>query len=392
LNSSPKNRAEVRALCDNIRRRALSPVAGRRTKLKKVGSSEHLGLCPFHTEKTPSFRVYDREPSHYYCYGCEARGDAIDLYQQLDNLDFFAALEAAAAAVGLIADLKGVRAQEYKHAEPALTPDEEIAHEEAEEKKCRDMWQQALPAMGSLVERYLREHRKISIEHLPGGVIPPTLRFEPACAYWHPGASGKMKLIGKFPAMIAPLQDCVTDIQVGAHITYLDPRTANKLALEVDGEKIPAKKMRGTSWGCAIRLAAAAEFMTASEGIENGLCGMMCGAPPAWAAGSLNNLAGRGIGTGLPHPRRLDKKLPSVYPDMRPPYFGFPAMTKRVLLLREKDGKDQEQADKLFERALRRFSVLKQEAYDFTPDDGDDLNDMVIAGRLAPGGFNAAST
>jgi DNA primase len=385
------SRDDIRKLCDDIRRRALSPLVARRVKLKKVGSHEYLGLCPFHSERTPSFRVYDKAPTHYHCFGCTAHGDAITLYRELDNRDFFGAVEDAAAAVGLIADLKGMRQREYCQAGPAQSPEEELAQEEREEQKCRDIWRNALPAAGTPVERYLREHRKIIIEFLPGGIIPPTLRYEAAMPYWHPNAAGKLRLIGKFPAMVAPLQD-ITNKQLGLHITYLDPVTADKLSRKIDGEKIPAKKMRGTSWGCAVRLAEAAEFMSASEGIENALSAMMCGAPPAWAAASLNNLAGRGVGRGEPHPRRLDMRLPSVYPDMHPPFFGFPPVTKRVLQIEDNDSKDRESAQKLFQRSLRRFTYDKKTAFQYTPAEGFDMNGEVIAGLVAPGRFNETAS
>ncbi|MFR8012078.1 MAG: CHC2 zinc finger domain-containing protein [Clostridia bacterium] len=44
-------------------------------------------LCPFHQEKTPSFRVYDNA-KRWYCFGCGERGDAIDLVRKLFRLSF----------------------------------------------------------------------------------------------------------------------------------------------------------------------------------------------------------------------------------------------------------------------------------------------------------------
>ena len=58
--------------------------------LKKSGSLLS-GLCPFHTEKTPSFMVYPRTQS-YYCFGCGAGGDVITFVMARENLDYVEAI------------------------------------------------------------------------------------------------------------------------------------------------------------------------------------------------------------------------------------------------------------------------------------------------------------
>ena len=50
-------------------------------KLTRKGSS-YFGLCPFHNEKTPSFSVTPSKQM-YYCFGCGATGDAVDLTAKL---------------------------------------------------------------------------------------------------------------------------------------------------------------------------------------------------------------------------------------------------------------------------------------------------------------------
>lgn len=52
-------------------------VASRLTKLEKRGA-DHIGLCPFHNEKTPSFKVSEKD-GRYKCFGCGASGTVIDL-------------------------------------------------------------------------------------------------------------------------------------------------------------------------------------------------------------------------------------------------------------------------------------------------------------------------
>jgi DNA primase len=62
---------------------------GRVVKLRKRGVLWE-GLCPFHGEKTPSFKVYD-DSQHYHCYGCGASGDVISFYMKYHNLNFIEA-------------------------------------------------------------------------------------------------------------------------------------------------------------------------------------------------------------------------------------------------------------------------------------------------------------
>lgn len=69
------------------------------TQLKKVGR-QWSGLCPFHNEKTPSFSV-NQEKGVYYCFGCQAQGDAIEFVRQMEGLDFVGAVEVLAARSGI---------------------------------------------------------------------------------------------------------------------------------------------------------------------------------------------------------------------------------------------------------------------------------------------------
>lgn len=50
-----------------------------------------IGLCPLHNEKSPSFYIYTKNNS-FYCYGCQAGGDAINLIRKLHDLSFVAAV------------------------------------------------------------------------------------------------------------------------------------------------------------------------------------------------------------------------------------------------------------------------------------------------------------
>ena len=64
---------------------------GRYTKLEKKGRN-YMGLCPFHTEKTPSFSVQP-EKGYYHCFGCGAGGDVIKFLMEKEGLGFIEAVE-----------------------------------------------------------------------------------------------------------------------------------------------------------------------------------------------------------------------------------------------------------------------------------------------------------
>lgn len=87
----------------------LVALIGRRVSLKRVGS-RHVGLCPFHTEKTPSFSVNGSE-GFYHCFGCKASGDAITFLRETEHLDFVEAVEQLAAAANIELTYDAPRAQ-----------------------------------------------------------------------------------------------------------------------------------------------------------------------------------------------------------------------------------------------------------------------------------------
>ena len=85
---------------DEIRDRVpLSDVIGRHVALKRRGR-EHVGLCPFHKEKTPSFTV-NEDKGFYHCFGCGAHGDVIAFEMQQGGLPFPEAVERLAGLAGL---------------------------------------------------------------------------------------------------------------------------------------------------------------------------------------------------------------------------------------------------------------------------------------------------
>lgn len=70
---------------------SIEEIARDKLELKKVGGN-FVCLCPFHEERTPSFYLYP-ETNRFYCFGCQAKGDIIDLTKELYCLDFKEAVE-----------------------------------------------------------------------------------------------------------------------------------------------------------------------------------------------------------------------------------------------------------------------------------------------------------
>ncbi len=75
------------------------PIVERQLKLKKAGKN-FVGLCPFHSEKTPSFIV---SPSiqRYKCFGCGESGDIFNFVEKTEHLDFVDVLEKLAREAGV---------------------------------------------------------------------------------------------------------------------------------------------------------------------------------------------------------------------------------------------------------------------------------------------------
>jgi len=74
-------------------------IIGERVNLKKTGVN-YRGLCPFHSEKTPSFFVSE-EMQRFKCFGCGASGDVYTFLQQYEGMTFYEALQYLADRTGI---------------------------------------------------------------------------------------------------------------------------------------------------------------------------------------------------------------------------------------------------------------------------------------------------
>lgn len=85
--------AEIRERTD------IASLVGEYVRLQKSGAS-FKGLCPFHSEKTPSFYVHPKR-GFFHCFGCQASGDAFSFLTSLEGIPFPEAARRLAARVGV---------------------------------------------------------------------------------------------------------------------------------------------------------------------------------------------------------------------------------------------------------------------------------------------------
>ncbi len=209
----------------------LPSVAGGVVKLKRAGG-EWKACCPFHSEKTPSFTIYNGG-RRFMCFGCGAEGDVLDFVSMLHGVG----LRDAAVMLG-----QG----EIVTTQIAPFPTVNDASDRVEE--ARDIWRAAVPTMGTPVETYLR-WRGISIQ------IPETIRF----ARLRYGKRGR-----EYPCLVAAVTSPDNKL-CGIQRTYLAEDGRGKA--DVPKPKLSLGRVR-----CgAIRLAPVSRKLVVTEGLEDGL-------------------------------------------------------------------------------------------------------------------------
>jgi DNA primase len=75
-------------------------IVGDYVKLRKAGAQNYSGLCPFHSEKTPSFSVHATR-QFYHCFGCGASGDVLSFVQKIENISFPETVRLVAQKLGI---------------------------------------------------------------------------------------------------------------------------------------------------------------------------------------------------------------------------------------------------------------------------------------------------
>jgi DNA primase len=101
---------------DELRSRiSISDVVGRKVmwdqRKSNMGKGDLWAPCPFHHEKTASFHVDDRK-GYYYCFGCQAKGDALKFIQETENVGFMESVEILAREAGMEMPARDPKAQQ----------------------------------------------------------------------------------------------------------------------------------------------------------------------------------------------------------------------------------------------------------------------------------------
>lgn len=349
-------------------------VVGKYLRLTRVGK-EFRALCPFHSDRHPSLTVVPQR-GFYKCHACGASGDGIKFVMEKDGVDFISAVRGLCVAFGYASGTESLKTPKKEPFSFSAPPP--IERDQNKIYRAETLFRRSVPAAGTVVETYLSS-RGIDTNLLPEGVLRQ-LRFVET-EYWASLAGGKYRSLGTHPVMLAPMQYRDGRI-LAVHLTYLLPDGSGKLKIvhPVDGVSLPAKKMIGESSRCAIRLGPRSPIMAIAEGIETGLSFVMARPSiPVWVAGSIGNMAGRGVGQGEPHPepKREGQRLPSVIPDLAHPGVEVPHGTRRVFLIADNDSSDQYSINAQIERAARRIALRRIEVSIIWPPKGLDLNDVL---------------
>ena len=110
---------------DDVRDRTnIVEIVKRYVELKRAGTGSWKGLCPFHTEKTPSFHVHEVR-QFFHCFGCGEKGDVITFLEKIEQRPFIEVVRDLALSAGVELD-----------AQP-LSPAERQARRDAESERDR---------------------------------------------------------------------------------------------------------------------------------------------------------------------------------------------------------------------------------------------------------------
>jgi DNA primase len=159
-----------RDIVDAVRDRTdIVEVVSRHVRLDRRGGS-WVGLCPFHQEKSPSFNVIPNK-AMYYCFGCQAAGDVFRFVMQMENLNFFEAVQQLAGPAGVTIETRQLTDEERRAFKARATLYD--IQEEAAQWFEAQLWTSAdgAPARAYLERRGMAEAfaRKARLGWAPGG-------------------------------------------------------------------------------------------------------------------------------------------------------------------------------------------------------------------------------
>jgi DNA primase len=106
----------------------IAGVIGEHVRLRRSGPNRHMGLCPFHQEKTPSFTV-NVTHQFYKCFSCGAAGDVFNFVMEIEGISFYEALKSLAERHGIPVPKRSQYADDDSKLRGSLMAMHEIAQE-----------------------------------------------------------------------------------------------------------------------------------------------------------------------------------------------------------------------------------------------------------------------
>ena len=181
----------------------LAALVGQAVKLRRAGSA-WVGLCPFHSERSPSFQVV-AERGFYHCFGCGKHGDAFTWLMEREGLAFPEAMEQLAQAAGI----EVPRQRERPAAELDLEARLRLAMEAAQ----------------AFYQRRLGESAKAT-DYLKGRGMTPAFIQEAALGYAPDGWEGLLNHLKAqgFSPEVAEQAGLVSRSERGNYIDFLRDR------------------------------------------------------------------------------------------------------------------------------------------------------------------------
>ena len=142
----------------------IEELIGRYVEIRHRSSRNPVALCPFHTEKTPSFVIY-RDTQSFYCFGCGVGGDAITFIRNIENLDYVEAVRYLCERAGMNMPLDPVD-DEYNRLRRRCY--------EANREAARFFYAKLLSEEGQVARAYLQKRQLTpeTVKHFGLGYAP----------------------------------------------------------------------------------------------------------------------------------------------------------------------------------------------------------------------------